>query len=190
MLTYIGIDPGKNGAVAVLRSHGNKVWTAEVHDTPNKSGEEKDAKNRGYDEKGMAALMRGIVTDHESYACMERVNSQDHDGHVGAFSSGYGWGLWRGILATLKVPCELVDPRKWKNDQGLPFCADYDQRKEKARALAQRYFPDLAATHLSRKKDHDRAEALLIAHWWRKKHVWIREMNKPFSVGIEPTAAA
>lgn len=177
MLTYIGIDPGVGGAVAVAQRMDDNKWSRRVFSTPR--ADESDPKNRGFDIPGMVKLIRQIREGHETYACMEQVNSRPGEGHAGAFSFGFGWGLWRGVLAGCDIECALVDPRKWKNTYPLPYRADYNQRKEDARQLATKLFPDCKGS-LTRKMDHDRAEALLICDWFRKKHVWLREMNKPF----------
>lgn len=187
MLTYIGIDPGRGGALAFIQQRDDKTWGSGVTDTPTVSDDDKDAKNRGYDEEGMARLLKPIIDGNECYAAMERVNSMDHDGHVGAFSFGYGWGLWRGILATLAIPTFLVDPRKWKNDFALGYTPDYGERKERARQKALAMFPDCGPL-LVNKGHHDRAEALLICEWNRRRNEWVRHNNKPFDLFEPPPA--
>ena len=67
-----------------------------------------------------------------------------------------GCGLIRGVLAGAGVPIISVTPAKWKKHFSLNSDA------EKSRALAIRRFP---TAPLARKKDHGRAEALLMALW-------------------------
>ena len=68
-----------------------------------------------------------------------------------------GCGLIRGVLAGAGVPIISVTPAKWKKHFSL------NNDAEKSRALAIRRFPGMDT--LARKKDHGRAEALLIALW-------------------------
>jgi crossover junction endodeoxyribonuclease RuvC len=72
------------------------------------------------------------------------------------FTCGFGYGLWCGILAALQVPYTPIRPAVWKKHFGL------SKDKEASRLRAQQLFP---AADLRRKKDHGRAEALLLAHW-------------------------
>lgn len=62
-----------------------------------------------------------------------------------------------------------VSPQKWKRDFGLKRDQDDtdSQVKEKSRQCALRLFPDFADSALKFKNSHNRAEALLIAHWAR-----------------------
>jgi hypothetical protein len=55
----------------------------------------------------------------------------------------------------------LVTPSRWKRHHGILGSAD---GKEAGRALALRLFPASAET-FSRKKDHNRSDAALIARW-------------------------
>lgn len=164
--------------MAVIQRDEEKKWRRRVYSTPR--ADEHDPKNRGYDVAAMAKLIRDIRTGHECYACMEQVNSREGEGHVGAFSFGFGWGVWQGILAAHQIERHFVDPRKWKNSYPLPYKMAYEDRKEDARQLAIAMFADCRG-FLVRKKDHDRAEALLICDWFRRKHFGgLREFLKPF----------
>jgi crossover junction endodeoxyribonuclease RuvC len=90
-------------------------------------------------------------------AVVELVGSMPKQGVASTFKFGMGCGLIRGVLAALNVPVINVTPAKWKKHFSLNSDA------EKSRALAIRRFPDVR--RLAHKKDHGRAEALLIALW-------------------------
>lgn len=85
-------------------------------------------------------------------------------GSSSVFSMGDSIGAIRGVIATLNLPIEWVPSATWKAHFNLR--GGHDQ-KEAARAHAIRLFP---AADLARKKDHGRAEAILIALWWLEKH--------------------
>lgn len=72
------------------------------------------------------------------------------------FTVGVGFGVWPGVLAAWTVSHTRVRPAIWKRTLEL------GKDKEAARLRAQQLFP---GANLRRKKDHGRAEALLLA-WW------------------------
>jgi crossover junction endodeoxyribonuclease RuvC len=78
------------------------------------------------------------------------------------FKFGMGVGIIHGVAGALRLPLTLVSPSQWKSFHSLP------KEKEAARALAIRKWPE-HNRHLDRKKDADRAEALLIGDWY-----WVR----------------
>ena len=77
-------------------------------------------------------------------------------GVASTFKFGAPYGAVLGVLAALKIQTHLVAPAAWKKHFRL------DSDKEKSRALALRTFA-ASPEHFSRKKDHNRAEAALLA---------------------------
>lgn len=152
MLT-IGLDPGFTGALAVLDTTGALVG---LYDTPVlrlQTGK------TAYDVPGMAALLRPYTGQPGVYVVLEQAQGRPGQGIVSTFSTGWGFGLWQGIVTTLDLPLTLVRPATWKRSVGL------SSDKEQARLRAQQRFPGADLRH---KKDHGRAEALLLAWWgWR-----------------------
>jgi crossover junction endodeoxyribonuclease RuvC len=72
---------------------------------------------------------------------------------------GIGFGVWRGIRATLGLAHTSIRPHAWQRALGL------SSDKEQARWRAMQLCPRVA---LRRKRDHGRAEALLLAwHGWQ-----------------------
>lgn len=74
------------------------------------------------------------------------------------FRFGRAYGASLGVLAALRVPTHLVSATKWKRLFGL------DADKEKSRPLALRLWPDRSDL-FGRKRDHNRAEAALLARY-------------------------
>lgn len=145
-MIVFGIDPGSaKGAVAWVGPHG-----AAVFDLPIVDGT--------IDPHALAALLRAQAGAQAVY--VENVSAMPKQGVASTFRFGRAFGA---ILATVQLSglrLELVTPSKWKRHHGL------GPDKEQARALAIRRFPALAGD-LARKKDADRAEALLIADFGR-----------------------
>jgi len=150
--TYIGIDPGLSGAVAMIDHLGYRVW-----DIPIIQKGTGTVKN----EINAAGLMDIIAeADFETVAALERVNAMPGQGVSSVFSLGDSFGCCRAVLACARMPTFYITPTMWKKHYGLT------SDKEQARALAVKMFPK-AELHL--KKHIDRAEALLIAAYLKSK---------------------
>jgi len=143
-MRILGIDPGVSGAYALLGSNG---LVTVVDDLP--------VINRQVD----AAEWRRVLTEIKpDVAVVELVHSMPKQGVASTFKFGMAAGLIRGVLLGAGVPIIDVAPTVWKKHFKLS-----GSDGERSRALAVQRFPTSPA--LSRKKDHNRAEALLIALW-------------------------
>lgn len=155
MTTYIGIDPGLSGAIAAIRPNGG----IEIADTPTMQVKKGKGKRNEYLPAQMAEFLNGYSNCH---VFIEKVHSMPGQGVSSMFRMGEGYGLWIGILSALKIPFTKVTPQAWKKElmAGL-------KDKDAARGRAQELFPH-AMVFLKRKKDCDRADALLIAEYGRR----------------------
>ena len=149
MTTRVGIDPGLTGAVAVLSPTGDLVA---VYDMPIQ------ATTTGRREINAAALADIMRLYPGVAVTIERVGARPGEGAVGAFSFGHGFGSVLAVLATLGHPVRLVQPAVWKRWAGIPAGAP----KDAAVAVAARLVPT-AAPHMTLKKHHGRADAVLLA---------------------------
>jgi crossover junction endodeoxyribonuclease RuvC len=141
----IAIDPGAiSGAVAVFPEGGSPSVT----DLPVVDGQ--------VDAAQLARWLRGI---DPKAAVVERVASMPRQGVSSTFKFGVAVGIIHGVLGSIGVPIHLVTPTQWK--KGLSLIGT---DKETARALAIRLYPGVVG--LERKKDHGRADALLLGHWF------------------------
>ena len=149
-MIHIGIDPGLDGAVAIL-SDGKEPY---IFDAPTMMVGDK----REYDIPTMANIFRNV--DSSALVGLELVHSMPGQGVRSMFSMGHGLGLWKGILGALQLRYTMVTPQRWKKAlmDGMP------KEKDAARLRAQQLFPT-AELHL--KKHHGRADALLIAEFIR-----------------------
>ncbi len=142
-MLVIGIDPGSaSGAVAWLHAEGR----AAVSDLPLIAG--------ALDPHALRTLL--LDTPEPATAVyVEHVSARPRQGVASTFKFGRAVGaIWATVsLAGLRL--ELVTPTEWKRWHRI------GPEKEQARALAIRRFPSLASD-MARKKDVDRAEALLI----------------------------
>jgi crossover junction endodeoxyribonuclease RuvC len=144
-MSVIGIDPGSvSAAYGVLDIAGRVV---DVGDVP--------VVDRMVDAAAFSRLLEGF--GHLDDAVIEQVSAMPKQGVSSSFRFGMGCGMLRGVLAARGIPLVQVTPTQWKKHFAL------NNDGEKSRALALRRWPSCRA--LSRKKDHGRAEALLLALW-------------------------
>jgi crossover junction endodeoxyribonuclease RuvC len=156
----IGIDPGMDGAVAIICDDGMVT----VVDTPTATIKQGKKKKRVHVESEMARLLVPYVNT-DVHVFLEKIHSMPGQGVRAMFSMGEGYGLWRGILAALKIPYTLITPQSWKkammNGMG----------KEKAASCyrAQQLFPDANLFGPKGGAKDGRGDALLIAEYGRNQ---------------------
>lgn len=144
MVAVLGIDPGMSGAVALVA--GDVVLVEDFTDAG-----------------GMVTVVRSWQEQHDiRLAALERVGAMPGQGVASMFKFGRNVGEWRGILAGLAIPFMEPTPREWQ--AGLVRKSDGADPKTRSLAVARRLFPGAG---LARKKDHGRADALLLA-WWAR----------------------
>lgn len=148
-MLYIGIDPGKSGAMVIL--HDRRVENIVPFD----------------EIEYIKALQNSFLkfSDTKVVCCLEKVNAMPKQGVVSMFNFGQNFGFIQGVLMSLGISYELVTPQKWKKE----FSITSD--KNTSIAVARRLFPEvnLKRTERSRKDDDNIAEALLMAEYARRK---------------------
>lgn len=144
---WIGIDPGKSGAIALIHRDGELVL-----DWPGDPASAADV------------LTTWRMEYRIELAALERVHAMPGQGVKSMFTFGQNFGQWEGILAALGIPHLQPGPQEWQ--KGLVKASDGQDTKARALTVARRLFPDV---DLSRKKDHGKADALLLAWWARSQ---------------------
>ena len=157
-MIYIGIDPGLTGAVGVLYPYEEQA----VYDLPtmqNVRAAEKGRVRLHLDSPALCGLL-SIFDPMECRVFIEYTQA-GMKGALANYSLGHSSGIIMGVLSALGFTYELVRPQEWKKEFGL-FKAEKDASRKQAIAL----YPLLP---LSRKKDHGRAEAILLAEYGRRR---------------------
>lgn len=155
----IGIDPGLSGAVSVLSDDGSVELVA---DTPTLEVKSKSKTQREYQIPEMHKVLKQYAEN--SRAVLEDIHALPGEAIRSAFSIGKGVGIWQGLLVANGIPYEMVTPQRWKPTMLEGMGHD----KDASRYRAQQLFP---GAELSRKKDHGRADALLMAEFNRRRQV-------------------
>jgi hypothetical protein len=161
-----GIDPGISGGIAFLNLEGRSMWsddlpTYQVHGVG----------KAWLDATALGAMIQNFNPDA---VVIERVNSRPGQGLSSTFRFGMAFGICIGVVSALQVPITFVTPGKWKIAMGLEAPPAYltpgqkaSFRKKVAVDLAIELYP-AAAADWARVKDHNKAEAALLAHWGMK----------------------
>lgn len=148
---YVGIDPGLSGAIAVLDDNANLV---DLSDIPVMAkGKGKSVVKNQINAVALSDLMLAYMN---TTAIIENVSARPGQGVSSMFSLGDSVGAIRGVCASLKMRSHYVTPQTWKKYYKLP------SDKEYARAKAIELYPEAS---LHRKKDHGKAEAILLARY-------------------------
>lgn len=164
-MLIISVDPGLTGALAMIDHRGLQA-VADMPIMAKSSGTVKNQVNaaalttllqewcNGHDKNEIMVLM-------EAQHAMGKQKNGRSQGASSNFSLGHTAGIIEGVVVAKGLPHEIVTPQSWKKHYGL------DSDKEKARTLAQRLYPEAS---LARMKDHNRAEAILIAAYGYGRH--------------------
>ena len=154
-MKILGIDPGLSGAIAILED--KKVLN--LFDMPVMAEGKKNKKQLN------SAQLVNIIKDYtnddeEKVVIVEQVNAMPGQGVTSMFNFGQTFGAIKGICAALKLPIYFVRPSKWKKHFEL-----INSSKDASRTKAIEMYPSLS-TELSRKKDVNKSDAILIARFY------------------------
>ncbi len=158
-----GVDNGFSGAICKMDVTNSKHWfkysseplySIEAFDMPII----KNQKNE-IDEQALVAMLKEC--DH---VFIEKAQVMPKQGISSSGRYMMSYGIVRGICSALGIPYTLVTPQRWKKD----ILADMPKEKGASIIMVKRLFPSI---DMSRKKDHGRAEAVLIAEWGRRQRI-------------------
>ena len=135
-----GVDPGKNGGIAVLGYSSKPL----VYKMPPS-------------EEALSQLLYYDLDIAHDLVVLERVRSSPQMGVVSAFTFGWGYGMLRMAFTAAHARIEEVTPQKWQKALGCMTGGDKNVTKAKAQAM----FPDVKVTHWN-------ADALLLAEYGRR----------------------
>jgi hypothetical protein len=166
-MLFVGIDPGLNGAVAAVNDRG----ACALEDLPTLAMAGSARTQRKLCGRGLAEVLRRLVPVGEGCMVMledVHVMPAKKSGAAANTSLMHSKGVIEGVLGVLRLKPVLVNSQTWKRFYGLinPDASD-TERKAAAIECARRLYPSCA--EIARAKDHNRAEAILIAHYGMRK---------------------
>ena len=151
-MIIIGVDPGISGAISVLEN--KKIL--EVYDTPTMIDGKKN-KRQINSAQVTNIIKERINNEKEVIVVVEQVNAMPGQGVTSMFNFGQSFGVIKGICAALSLPIYFVRPSKWKKHFNL-----IKTNKDASRTKVIEAYPEISSK-LHRKKDSNRADAILIA---------------------------
>ena len=154
-MRIFGIDPGLSGAIAVLE---NEV-VLDIIDLP-VMAEGKKNKRQLNSAQLSQYMSKNVENIHMTSVVVEQVNAMPGQGVTSMFNFGQTFGAIKGISATLKLPIYFIRPSKWKKHFDL-----INSSKDASRTKAIEIYPSLAEK-LSKKKDVNKSDAILIARFF------------------------
>ena len=153
----IGIDPGISGAISFFED--GKIL--DVIDMPSMAEGKKNKRQvNGAQIYNEIKKRIKIVKKGEVYVVIEQVSAMPGQGVTSMFNFGQSFGVIKGICAAMQLPMHLVRPAKWKKYFNL-----LKTEKEASRTKAIEIFPQISHM-LSKKKDVNKADAILIASFF------------------------
>ena len=91
---------------------------------------------------------------------IEQVSAMPGQGVTSMFNFGQSFGILKGISSAMQLPMHFVRPAKWKKYFNL-----INSEKDASRTRAIEIFPYFSS-QLSKKKDSNKADAILIAYFY------------------------
>jgi crossover junction endodeoxyribonuclease RuvC len=155
-MLIIGIDPGITGAICFYENGEIK----DVIDMPTMASGSKNKK-----QINGSQIFNEISTRIKNYnseninVIVEQVSAMPGQGVTSMFNFGQSFGVIKGICAAMQLPIYFVRPAKWKKYFDL-----INSQKDSSRVKAIEMFPKFSS-FLSRKKDSNKADAILIANY-------------------------
>jgi crossover junction endodeoxyribonuclease RuvC len=156
-MLIIGIDPGITGSICFFQD--GKI--ADVIEMPNMTEGKKNKKQvNGAQIYYEISLRIKNVKKEDIKVIIEQVSAMPGQGVTSMFNFGQSFGILKGICSAMQLPMYFVRPTKWKKYFNL-----INSEKDASRTKAIEIFPYFSS-ELSRKKDSNKADAILIASFY------------------------
>jgi len=157
----IGIDPGISGSICFFED--GKIL--EVIEMPIMTDGKKNKKQvNGAQIYNEFSKRINKKQDDEVRVVIEQVSAMPGQGVTSMFNFGQSFGILKGICSAMQLPMFFVRPAKWKKYFNL-----INSQKDASRTRAIEIFPYFS-TQLSKKKDSNKADAILIASFYHETH--------------------
>ena len=156
-MMIIGIDPGITGSICFFEN--GKI--IDVVEMPSMAEGKKNKKqvNGAQIYYEISSRIKSIQKE-EIKVVIEQVSAMPGQGVTSMFNFGQSFGILKGICSAMQLPMYFVRPSKWKKYFNL-----INSEKDASRTKAIEIFPYFSS-ELSKKKDSNKADAILIASFY------------------------
>ena len=157
----IGIDPGISGSICFFEN--GKILDVIEMPTMNEGKKNKRQVNGAqiYNEISKRIIK---VENQDIRVVVEQVSAMPGQGVTSMFNFGQSFGIIKGICSAMQLSIFFVRPAKWKKYFNL-----INSEKDASRTRAIEIFPYFSS-QLSKKKDSNKADAILIASFYHETH--------------------
>tara|TARA_B100000161_G_C33388863_1_gene341266 strand:- start:69 stop:563 length:495 start_codon:yes stop_codon:yes gene_type:complete len=160
-MLIIGVDPGISGSICFLLD--GKIL--EVLEMPTMAEGKKNKKQiNGSQIFNEINRVINKIQNQEVRVVIEQVSAMPGQGVTSMFNFGQSFGILKGICSAMKLPMYFVRPAKWKKYFNL-----INSEKDASRTKAIEIFPYFSQ-ELSKKKDANKADAILIASFYNETY--------------------
>ena len=160
-MLLIGIDPGISGSICFFED-GKILDVVEMPTmTEGKKNKKQVNGSQIYNE-----IEKRIhkIEKQDIRVIIEHVSAMPGQGVTSMFNFGQSFGILKGICSAMQLPMYFVRPAKWKKYFGL-----INSEKDASRTRAIEMFPYFSS-QLSKKKDSNKADAILIASFYHETY--------------------
>ena len=156
-MLIIGIDPGISGSICFFQD--GKI--VDVIEMPTMTEGKKNKKQvNGSQIFNEISEKIKKLDKKEIKVVIEQVSAMPGQGVTSMFNFGQSFGILKGICSSMQLPMYFVRPAKWKKYFNL-----INSEKDASRTRAIEVFPYFSG-QLSKKKDSNKADAILIASFY------------------------
>jgi len=156
-MLIIGIDPGISGALCFFEDGQVK----EIIDMPVMADGKKNKRQiNGPQTYNEISKRINKLPKKDIVVVIEQVSAMPGQGVTSMFNFGQSFGVLKGICSAMQLSMHFVRPAKWKKYFGL-----IKTEKDASRTKVIEIFPYISS-QLSRKKDSNKADAILIASFF------------------------
>ena len=160
-MLIIGIDPGITGSICFFED--GKI--IDVVEMPNMAeGKKNKIQVNGAQIYHEISKRIKNLEKKNIKVVIEQVAAMPGQGVTSMFNFGQSFGVLKGICAAMQIPMYFVRPAKWKKYFNL-----INSEKDASRTKAIEIFPHFS-TQLSRKKDSNKADAILISSFFHETY--------------------
>ena len=161
-MLIIGIDPGISGAICFME----KGRIIDVIDMPSMADGKKNKKqvngSQVFNEISRNTKDKSI---EDIKVIIEHVSAMPGQGVTSMFNFGQSFGILKGVCSAMNLSMHFVRPVKWKKHFNL-----INSSKDASRKKAIEIFPYFSV-NLSKKKDANKADAILIASYFEETFI-------------------
>ena len=160
-MLIIGIDPGISGAICFFENGVIK----DIIDMPVMAEGKKNKRQVNGSQLYNEIVIRiKKFSKKDIFVVVEQVSAMPGQGVTSMFNFGQSFGVIKGICSAMQLPIYFVRPTKWKKHFNL-----LKTEKDASRSKVIEIFPYISSK-LSRKKDSNKADAILLASYFENSY--------------------